>query len=317
MRARIAAIAGAVLLMAVAPAAPASPAAHWSRPAKVTGVKRLLAVSCASRSFCMAVGGGQAVAYRSGKWRPPQTIDSHSGINDGLVTVSCVSATFCAAGDGVGNVFTYNGRSWSSPTSVATTGLSRLSCATTQFCGAVDIVGDAILYDGSSWSSPRRIPGASQPQLISCPVFGFCMATDVGSSAYRLSAGQWVHAGTLRTSNPQGGSEPDIPSAVSCSGRHFCAALDDFGEAFTWNGSHWSRPHRFDANLLAGSDAVSCRTKTACMAVDGNGVAASWNGTMWSRKQSIDPGAGVMDVSCAAARFCVAIDIRAHALIYR
>ncbi len=297
---------------------PASVAAHWSKPSNVTGVKLLRAVSCVSRRFCVAVGGGQAVAYRSGAWGRPRTVDRHRGINDGLVTVSCASTKFCVAGDGAGDVFTYNGTRWSAPRLVTTAGLLELSCRTRTFCGAVDIAGDALFYDGVSWSHPQRIPGASQPQVISCPSVGFCMAIDIGSSAYRLSGGSWVPAGSLRTSNPRGGSEPNVASAISCSGRRFCAALDDFGEAFTWSGGGWSRPHRFDANLLAGFDAVSCRSRTACMAVDGSGFATRWNGTTWSPKQRIDrPGEALSDVSCGGARFCIAVDIRAHALIYR
>lgn len=267
----------------------------------------------------MAVGGGQAVAYGSGSWGHPQTIDSHTDINNGLVTVSCVSAAFCAAGDGVGDAFIYNGTSWSSPILVTTAGLSQISCATMMFCGAVDINGDALFYNGSVWSHPRPIPGSSQPMFISCPTAGFCMAMDgAGTGAYRLSAGRWGKAGSINTSQPPGGSEPDVASAVSCSGPHFCAALDDFGEAFTWGGSRWSRPHAFDRNLLAGSDALSCPARTACMAIDENGVATRWNGAMWSPNRRIEPGrAGLSDVACGTPRFCVAVDVHGRALIYR
>jgi hypothetical protein len=315
LAARVGAVAAALALASAWVITPASMAAHWSKPSKVPGVKRLEAVSCVSRSFCMAVGGRNAVAFRSGAWRRPQTISSHHA----LTTVSCASTTFCAAADPAGEVSVYNGKSWSPPTSLATTGgLSRLSCAARTFCGALGVNGDAFLYNGSSWSAPQRIPGASQPQLISCPVVGFCMAMDF-ADAFRLSGGSWAGAGSVRPSNPQGGSEPNVASALSCSGRHFCAALDDFGEAFTWaSGRGWSRPHRFDRNLLDGSDAVSCRARTACMAVDGNGVATRWNGTAWSPKQPIDTSqAGLRDVSCGTARFCVAVDFRARALIYR
>lgn len=261
----------------------------------------------------MAVGGRKAVAFRAGAWARPQTIPAHRG---GLITVSCVSTTFCAAGDGFGDVFVYNGTRWSSPR-VTTVGLSQLSCGASVFCGALGVNGDALLYNGSSWSQPERIAPATQGLVISCPVVGFCMAMDF-AGAHRLSRGSWRGAGSISPSNPQGGSEPNVASAVSCSGRHFCAALDNFGEAFTWAGGGWSRPHRFDGNLLDGSDAVSCRAKTACMAVDENGFATTWNGATWSRKRRIDSSENALiGVSCGAAGFCVAVDLRAHALIYR
>ena len=315
---RLGVISMAISLASACAAAPASMAARWSTPSKVPGVKLFRAVSCAGRSFCMAVGGGQAVAYASGSWGHPQTIDSHPDINNGLVTVSCVSASFCAAGDGAGNAFIYNGTSWSSPTLVTTAGLSQVSCGAKSFCGAVDVNGDALLYNGSSWSHPQPIPGSSQPMYISCPSIGFCLAMDAaGTGAYRLSAGSWKRAGSINTSQPQGGSEPDVASAVSCSSPHFCAALDDFGEAFTWPGGQWSRAHRFDTNLLAGSDAVSCSASTSCMAVDENGIATRWTGAAWSPKRRIDSaGAGLADVACGTPQFCVAVDVRGRALIY-
>ena len=318
LTARLGAIPVAIVLASACGAAPSSTAAHWSQPTKLSGVRLLRAVSCVSQSFCMAVGGGQAVAYASGSWGRPQTIDSHSDINNGLVTVSCVSASFCAAGDGVGNAFIYNGSRWSSPKLVTTAGLAQVSCGTVTFCGAVDINGDALFYDGSRWSRPKPIPGSSQSLSISCPSAGSCMAMDAtGTRAYRLSAGSWSTAGAIQTSEPSGGSEPNVASAVACSSPEFCAALDDFGEAFTWAGGRWSGHHAFDKNLLAGSDAVSCPATTACLAVDENGVATRWNGATWSPKQPIDPGrGGLTDVACGSPRFCVAVDIRGRALIY-
>lgn len=291
--------------------------AQWSKPARVDGVRLLTAVSCVSRRFCVAVGGRQAVAYRSGSWSRPQTIDSHGGINRGLATVSCVSARFCAAVDGVGEAFVYNGRRWSAWKGPA---VAALACASRTFCVALDANGSARFYRGFRWSAPRRVPSGGDPVVLSCPLGGFCMVLDtMTNQAYRLARGHWVRAGTIPASFPPGGSEPNVASAVSCSGRDFCAALDDFGEAFTWTGGrHWSRPHAFDANLLTGTDAVSCASRKACMAVDENGLATSWDGSTWSPVQRIDSsGAFLNDVSCAAAGFCIAVDLHARALIYR
>jgi hypothetical protein len=221
------------------------------------------------------------------------------------------------AGDSFGDVFTFNGRGWSAPT-LATSGLSQLSCGARTFCGALGISGDALFYDGSKWSQPVRIAPATQGLAISCPLAGFCMAMDF-SGGHRLSGGSWVNSGSISPSNPPGGSEPDVASAVSCSGRRFCAALDDFGDVFIWRAGHgWSRPHTFDRSLLAGSDAVSCRTRTSCMALDTTGFATAWNGVSWSPRQRIDGSqSGLSGVSCGAARFCVAVDLRGRALLFQ
>jgi hypothetical protein len=57
--------------------------------------------------------------------------------------------------DGNGDVLTYDGRSWSSPHSIdAGNGLASVSCPTASFCATVDNFGNALAYDGSSWSAP-------------------------------------------------------------------------------------------------------------------------------------------------------------------
>jgi len=319
-RVGLAVIVGAVLAAGWASAGAATAAgspARWSAPSKVPGIGMLRAVSCATPDFCMAVGGRQAVVYRSGSWRRPWTIDRHGSLNLGLLTVSCVATSFCAAGDGAGRVFLYDGTRWSAPRLVAGAGLAQLSCATRSFCGALDIRGEVAFYDGHSWSSPRRLAPASQPSLISCPLAGFCLALDF-TQAYRLSGRSWLAAGSINPSPPPEGSEPDVASALSCPGRRFCASLDDFGDAFTWTGGRWSRAHRFDPTLLAGTDAVSCATRTSCQAVDGNGYESRWNGRRWSPRRRIDPAAALLAaVSCPTAHFCLAVDFRGRALIYR
>lgn len=316
LAARLGFAAALIVLGGAGVAVPASMAARWSKPSKVAGIRSLRAVSCANRSFCMAVGGSYAVAYGSGGWRPAQKIDPSPNWRTGLLTVSCVSATFCVAGDGAGNIFVYDGTKWSGPRSVTPAGLTQVSCSASTFCGALDEDGHALFYDGSTWSEPKAIPGAYTPFFISCPSVGFCTALDT-NEAFRRSAGRWAAAGSLSESEPSGGSTTDTASAISCSGPHFCAALDDFGDAFTWTGeSAWSR-HRFDNSLAASPDAVSCPTRVACTAVDANGFATSWNGTQWSPKQQIDRHRGLNDVSCPTARFCLAVALGGRALVYR
>jgi hypothetical protein len=72
----------------------------------------------------------------------------------GLNSVSCATASFCAAVDWWGSVYTYNGISWSSLDSIdpGYPGLESVSCPTTSFCAAVDY-SDAFTY--SSLATPK------------------------------------------------------------------------------------------------------------------------------------------------------------------
>jgi hypothetical protein len=314
----VATIASVIAVAGASTASSAVATPSWSEAVRLPGVRSLAAVSCPSRGFCMAVGNGEAVAYKSGHWRTAKKIDSHGSQEGGLLTVSCVSASFCLAGDGDGYAFVYHGASWSRPRLVAPAGFAEISCSAASFCGALDTNGDALFFDRSRWSARRLIPNSSQPLSISCVSGRFCMALDgTSTSAWRLTGGHWLAAGSLGVSTPMGGSEPNTPSAVGCSGRKFCAALDDFGDAFTWAHGKWSRADRFDPNLEQGSGSVSCPANDACAAVDSNGLTTRWDGQTWSSAQQIDSqGGDLQAISCATAWFCAAVDGRGRVLTY-
>lgn len=290
----------------------ASRGPHWSRPSRLTGVRSLGAVSCPSASFCMAVGGAQAVAYVDGVWTAPQMINPGANVNSGLGTVSCGSAAFCMAGTDDGRAFMYDGRTWSAPTRVLSGGIAQISCAG-RSCWALDELGHASFFNGSEWSRPRQTD-LSNPAL-SCTSVGFCMAV-TGTETDRLTGGRWVAAGSLEVSEPQGGSEPNVGEAVSCSSATFCVALDNFGEAFTWAGGQWSRAFKFDPGLMNEGDAVSCASQSDCVVVDGQGVTTTWNGRTWSASRRIDTiNGGLNDVSCPTPQFCIAVDASGQALV--
>ena len=83
------------------------------------------------------------MTFNGTSWSVPVNIDGSAQ----FMSVSCQSATFCAAVDAVGKAFTYNGIAWSVPTSLETpiaTPLTGVSCPTATFCMAVDQQGYAI-----------------------------------------------------------------------------------------------------------------------------------------------------------------------------
>jgi Bacterial Ig-like domain (group 3) len=96
--------------------------------------------------------------------------------------------------------------------------------------------------------------------------------------------------------------------AVSCPTASFCMAIDDGGNAITWDGTSWSAPM-----TVSGIDGilttVSCSSASFCMAADLSGEILTWDGTSWSAPAPMDPdnfedGAGLL--SCVSASFCFA-----------
>jgi hypothetical protein len=102
----------------------------WSAPVSIDpgGIAvQLTHVSCADPAFCVAVDGGE-VSGNGVKWSLHASFDSNG--SQGLMSMSCLSATFCLAADGSGDYLTWNGSKWSSPVMIDLTGdgIESVSC---------------------------------------------------------------------------------------------------------------------------------------------------------------------------------------------
>jgi hypothetical protein len=98
-------------------------------------------------------------------WNSPTEIDP----GNFLESVSCPSSSFCAAIDGNGNAFIYDGTSWSSAQYVNPSNwIDSVSCPSSSFCVAAFPDGNAVTFDGTSWSGAQTIDqdGLSS---VSCP----------------------------------------------------------------------------------------------------------------------------------------------------
>jgi hypothetical protein len=213
--------------------------------------------------------------------------------------------------DNWGNIFTYNGTSWSSPVADDTQyGLSSVSCPTASFCTAVDQSGNVLTYNGTSWSSPVSIdPSNGGLVSVSCFNVSFCVAVDSDGDFLTYSGTSWSSPASVDAEN-------NSLMSVSCATASFCAAVDDSGNVLTYNGTSWSSPESIDPSAGNSLWSVSCPTASFCAAVDRFGGALTYNGTSWSSPDQIDPGHWLNSVSCATASFCAAVDYSGNVLTY-
>jgi RHS repeat-associated protein len=143
--------------------------------------------------------------------------------------LSCVSSTYCVAGDNMGHVLTYNGTSWSSAVLIDSGKmLNALSCTSTSFCVAVDGAGRQLTYNGTSWSTASDIDGTNVLSAISCTTATSCEATD--------------QSGNVLAYNGTWGSPDDIDGTallhgISCPTTVFCAISEAMGHVLTFNGA--------------------------------------------------------------------------------
>ena len=237
--------------------APTGGLAQWHvvtppSPSGVTERFDLSAISCASKSLCVAVSDGARMDGQKGfiyvstdptggaaAWSP-------TVINEGrgLFDVSCPSASFCAAVGGKGGkVFTSTdpvSGSWQMSQLAGSPELRGVSCGTPSLCVAIGKVGvtDTQAGEGRIFVSTDPTGGAST----------------------------WAEAGT-----PGG---PVGLGGVSCASTLLCAAGNLTGNVLTSTdpsggaGSSWSEVNAGTSMRITG---VSCPTASRCVAVDDNG----------------------------------------------
>jgi hypothetical protein len=195
---------------------------------------QLAGVSCASASFCMAVGtagppGGPypgntlAEMWNGSTW---QIVPTDDGLDQAwLNSVSCPSPTSCTAVGYTGDFHdwrplaeTWNGSTWTMYTvplpehdSLGTLGI--VSCPAANDCTAVGGGGYDERWNGIYWSVHTTLPHGISLSGISCPTVHSCTAvgsTTTGTTA--PAAARWS-AGTGWTTQT-----PPAPSWASSSG---------------------------------------------------------------------------------------------------
>jgi len=337
----------------------------WSAPTPIDSGNQLNSISCTSSSFCVAVDNvGNAFTTTDGStWSAPTLIDgAHIGTGSdinprALTSVSCTTngGLLCVAVDNNGNAVTYDGTTWSLPTSTPSDGLNSVSCTSITFCAAVG-AGDAVTYDGTTWSLSQQYSGTAwiTPATfngggtsVSCTSATFCVEVGSSGHSYTYSSLGW-------TANP--GNLIDSGHAltsVSCTTNPilFCVAVDDNGSVVTTtDGSTWNTPAAIDGGnyltsvsctsatscattdstgnaVIYSGDAdiidspntihtISCPTTSFCAAVDNAGSALTYNGAFWSAPVPVDTFYGFTSVSCTSATFCLAVDSGGNAFYY-
>ncbi len=154
------------------------------------------------------------------------------------------------------------------------------------------------------WSTPRSVPGAQDPQTVSCPTATTCVALDSVGNAFRFDGTSWSAPTTVETGCA---TQTGCGLVVSCSAATFCAAMDKAGQTFLYDGTTWSRSTALQgADQFAMFPAVSCAPTRVCVAIDDSGDAFTYHGA-WSPREPTDDASGLSVLSCPTAQFCAAL----------
>lgn len=255
-------------------AAASSEASHWSRVAGVVprfqGARQ--SVSCVSLSHCTAVDdAGNASVFNGDKWTGLHSADRHLGP---LASISCPTATFCAAVGGVREVVEKNG-SWGR-VHVAPANLTSVSCWAESRCRAVGDDGTTMRYDGSRHPGPNA--ATANLAVASCPTRDFCMAMDAHGASYKFHDGRWIATGAALPdlTLPGPGASVSVEAmSLECATTHLCMAATAFTWVSRWDSTTW-KMLQLQPNSLSFSAAVSCSGPAYCAWVTHGGNFAAW-----------------------------------------
>lgn len=285
------------------PATPVAPTSMWG-------------ISCASTTFCVAIGLNFVVTYNGTSWSAPKVIDTTPVPH--LWQISCPTTTFCGIVNALGYFFTYTAGTWAGHGRVDVNDLDSISCPSPTMCMTIDPLGVVSRWNGTTWTSSQVLDAelaGLEVEQVSCPSTTFCAATSDDRVA------DW-HGTSWSTSTQLVSYPNDLLNGLACGTAGSCVVLDVLNNIWTTStGAAWtegpndgyvpSEPGTTPLRALTCTGgSISCQAiGTLYEAFPGQDT-RSFSTNAWSGNVVADPyDFGTIDqVSCATPTFCAAID---------
>lgn len=276
------------------PGAASPPSSHVSCPPCQTFP--VTAVSCPPTHFCAVIAAGgyidTSVHAVGGPWSAHLVDPGHI-----LTAISCLSVSFCAAGDDAGNLIVMRGpssadESWQLVRRAGAQAIQGIACPTPRLCVATDAGGHAIVStnpagDASAWRS--FYAGAYGP--LSCPSTTLCISGGMEFSVTPARVGRpW------QAEPSTGNLYLHLGPAVSCPSVSFCAAAGVY---------------ECDCLQRGGSSQILVSSSpTAVWLSDVTSDPSCPSGLC-----VINPYPTIAGISCPSRNFCVAVDTEGKVLV--
>jgi hypothetical protein len=248
---------------------------------------------------------------------------------NGIVSVSCPSPSFCTAVDNGGRVFVSTDPSrgstsaWTMSTvAAASSGFSGVSCPDRQLC--VAIAGGNILSTTAPTGGPGKWKsvdvgnalmgqGGDQFESVSCPSPTLCLVADINGNVLVSTSPTGPPSAWKVYDVDAAAASPEV-TALSCPSVHFCLAGDYGGHILTTTdptggASAWKMAA--PAGSTSGISSVSCPSTSFCVAASGQLFVSSdpaGGGPAWKQVSGVLNG-DADTVACASSTVCVASDV--------
>ena len=260
----------------------ASSAATWKTWSGPSGENPSKAVECPTTALCLLADGNGVTGGRGGNLYYATSLggtwSEAIAPTAGVDAVSCLSVSFCVAGES-GSGFRYSTSPASTSWPVEAQGeaiMKSVFCLSSAFCAIADSKGNVHVatstsqIESSSWKE-TDVDGSSALNGIACTATTSCVAVDGSGNALKL---------TIESSGAATASKHDIDgttslTGVACSGSSTCVAVDGAGNVFVSknSGETWTKEYTLGDKLTS----VSCASASLCATVDTAGNVTAFN----------------------------------------
>jgi len=289
----------------------------WGQPTSFAGLNSpvMQSVSCASSSFCLAVGETANFSpidyyFYNGVWSADTVVFSPSDTSP-FNSVSCTSTLVCLATDLGGGVMTFTFSASPTPTlshSPSPTPINpsvkgfvgqSIACVAATSCVVGSKTNQISVFNGTSWSTSTDFMTGANGVQVSCAQTT-CVAND--SLGQGISAvapfTSWSRTGQLNMlSQIEGLSCFAVAASAGCQavdndGFSIAIALDASGvPTYTPAATFFDPPHTLTS--------VSCASASYCIASDAAGETFTWRNGAWSPAKVITTlPLGIREVRC-------------------
>jgi hypothetical protein len=287
----------------------------------------LQAVACPSAGQCTAVDdSGHQVTFSlvSPALSTPRTIDAHGGLDD----VACPALRQCTAVSATGTQVTFNPASAHTRQPVTidlNSSPDAIACPMPTQCTEVDNDGAEVTFNPASPGHHRRItldvtddnyPSPIGLDDVACPSIDTCVAVDEDGG--ELTFDPRHPPSSYSFASDSGGGNPSYVDtadqsllAVACPAANQCSAVDQSGNAVTFDPRHPGAARTTQVDPAGKSlNGVACPTTGQCTAVDAAGDSVTFDPLTPAATPLVeptDPGTSLSGIACTSAGLCTAV----------
>ncbi len=270
----------------------------WSTMAPLSTGTSVEIVTCVAETTCLGISGDNFVMWDGKQWSVGRNFYATGGDQGGVSIndLACVSEKLCFALDMTyGQVFAWNGKSWSKPVTV-----------------------DKAVADNVAAINAGTTDNLVSPS-IACGSPTLCVVVDSANNVTSWDGTTWAPLSVVGT--PTTRQLPKPP--VACSATWCVAGVN--GGVTVFDGTNWSAPAGIPVPTYPGGppvafETIACPSDGSCVAIGARTMTSDWatfDGQQW---QLGTAPVGIQEpgpIACPTANWCMDVGPYSYATLQR